>query len=241
MRPLRGFTLIELLVVISIIAVLAAILFPLFAQAKGSGKRTQALSNVRQIGTALASYLSDHDDRLPATHLDGKFPGYSLYPIGGIERTVADRLFAYTRNHQIWWSPEDRVLDSPNRISQPSDPDASRPSSFAINMQLEYAWPMSELTQPASTIYLTDRTDLPATGPLVDHYAWWTFTDPKLETTGPSGLPGRLVDAQVVAQISSRRYTGDLGIYLFLDGHARSLAFARTWGDAKTNLHYPFK
>lgn len=62
-----GFTLIELLVVIAIIAILAAILFPVFAQAKNSAKKTMAISNLRQIGTAVMMYLGDYDDVYPRT------------------------------------------------------------------------------------------------------------------------------------------------------------------------------
>ena len=60
----RAFTLIELLVVIAIIAILAAILFPVFAQAKFAAKRTASLSNLKQIGTSTAIYLGDSDDVL---------------------------------------------------------------------------------------------------------------------------------------------------------------------------------
>lgn len=61
----RGFTLIELLIVIAIIAILAAVLFPVFGRAKDAAKRTSCLSNMRQIGYALTMYLSETDDRMP--------------------------------------------------------------------------------------------------------------------------------------------------------------------------------
>ena len=60
----RAFTLIELLVVIAIIAILAAILFPVFAQAKLAAKRTASLSNMKQIGTSTMLYVDDNDDVL---------------------------------------------------------------------------------------------------------------------------------------------------------------------------------
>ncbi|MFM9873101.1 MAG: prepilin-type N-terminal cleavage/methylation domain-containing protein, partial [Fimbriimonadaceae bacterium] len=62
LRKVRGFTLIELLVVIAVIAILAAILFPVFAQAKVSAKGTAALSNAKQIGTSMFIYSADFDD-----------------------------------------------------------------------------------------------------------------------------------------------------------------------------------
>src|SRR5271155_477047 len=61
----RAFTLIELLVVIAIIAILAAILFPVFAQAKAAAKKTVCLSNNKEIGTAIQIYINGVDDVLP--------------------------------------------------------------------------------------------------------------------------------------------------------------------------------
>ncbi|MBV6459623.1 MAG: hypothetical protein HONBIEJF_02773 [Fimbriimonadaceae bacterium] len=61
----KGFTLIELLVVIAIIAVLAAILFPVFARAKHQAKQTTCVSNMKQIGGAIGMYMSDYDDIFP--------------------------------------------------------------------------------------------------------------------------------------------------------------------------------
>ena len=61
----RAFTLIELLVVIAIIAILAAILFPVFAQAKNAAKKTADLSNIKQIGLGTVMYAGDADDVMP--------------------------------------------------------------------------------------------------------------------------------------------------------------------------------
>src|SRR5579872_7072561 len=61
----RGFTLIELLVVIAIIAILAAILFPVFAQAREKARQTVCLSNHKQIGTSIQMYVQDYDETLP--------------------------------------------------------------------------------------------------------------------------------------------------------------------------------
>ncbi len=89
----RAFTLIELLVVIAIIAILAAILFPVFAQAKLAAKKTSDLSNLKQIGTSIMIYVSDNDDVLPV--FNGSSDSY----------IVAARLMPYTKNRQIFKSP----------------------------------------------------------------------------------------------------------------------------------------
>ncbi len=100
----RAFTLIELLVVIAIIAILAAILFPVFARAKQAAKNTQELSQARQIGLALAMYLSDNDDTMPI------FYAYNSAPPAGQpgHKGVEVLLFPYLKSTGVFKSPNDQ-------------------------------------------------------------------------------------------------------------------------------------
>jgi len=70
MQQKSAFTLIELLVVIAIIAILAAILFPVFATAREKARETSCLSNLRQLGTATLMYATDFDEELPLIRRD---------------------------------------------------------------------------------------------------------------------------------------------------------------------------
>lgn len=99
----KAFTLIELLVVIAIIAILAAILFPVFAQAKEAAKKTACLSNSRQIGMSIKMYLSDHDDVMPI------FYAYNSVPPAGQpgHKGVEVELLPYCKNKDVFKSPLD--------------------------------------------------------------------------------------------------------------------------------------
>lgn len=109
MRSKRAFTLIELLVVIAIIAILAAILFPVFAQAKLAGKKTVSISNMRQIGLASVLYMNDYDDTTPALYYydarNLQIPstqGFYYWPV---------LLLSYTTSENIFLCPNDRDDD----------------------------------------------------------------------------------------------------------------------------------
>jgi prepilin-type N-terminal cleavage/methylation domain-containing protein len=101
----RAFTLIELLVVIAIIAILAAILFPVFAQAKASAKKASCLSNTKQIGVALQIYLSDSDDVFPLgealiTGVGYTWDRYHRFPAGWDANVTPE----YDQADRVHWS-----------------------------------------------------------------------------------------------------------------------------------------
>lgn len=115
----RGFTLIELLVVIAIIAILAAILFPVFAQARAKARQASCLSNLKQIGLACMMYSQDYDELCPYMYfVSGTWPlGYLLSnppnasPVSTSPNTYDGassyyQLVPYVKNTQLWYCPQ---------------------------------------------------------------------------------------------------------------------------------------
>ena len=118
MSSRRGFTLIELLVVIAIIAILAAILFPVFAKAREKARQASCLSNLKQIALAGMQYAQDYDERTPGptgAGMDWASPGgtcagcFHKYESGYVPTTTAGKRWEpfqpYIKNRQVWWCP----------------------------------------------------------------------------------------------------------------------------------------
>src|SRR5262249_53889950 len=117
----RAFTLIELLVVIAIIAILAAILFPVFAQAREKARAISCISNGRQVGTALAMYTQDYDECLP------------LNSHSGATASWVEAAQPYIKNRLLYRCPSD---GSQNWTTPLAGQTALRLSSYATNAYL---------------------------------------------------------------------------------------------------------
>lgn len=149
-----GFTLIELLVVIAIIAILAAILFPVFAQAREKARQTSCLSNTRQYATATLMYVQDYDESFP----------YSAFMNGTCVATYYWAVAPYVKNDQITQCPSDaRAI---NLISATGAPCPNTPpfTSYSINHMVFVsgfvpgagAMSLAGVTRPAETFMAYD-------------------------------------------------------------------------------------
>ncbi|MCX6345382.1 MAG: prepilin-type N-terminal cleavage/methylation domain-containing protein [Armatimonadetes bacterium] len=141
MRSENGFTLVELLVVIAIIAVLAAILFPVFLTVKENGRQNTCLSNLKQLGAGMRLYADEWNDHLPTSRLDngghenpsGNWAG--VYDVHGICDPTKGQIFPYVRNVGVYLCPSDRGRN-PARVWAPGA--LPYPLSYSLNNISDY-------------------------------------------------------------------------------------------------------
>jgi prepilin-type N-terminal cleavage/methylation domain-containing protein/prepilin-type processing-associated H-X9-DG protein len=160
----KGFTLVELLVVIAIIAILAAILFPVFARAREKARTTSCISNLKQMGIACISYAQDYDEKMP-----------SVYRWGGSTYLYwwEDLVQPYTRSYQLFVCPSNQ----PTMTVTQYRPPIVTPGSGVIQypeLASSYAMPdmgvdnynniippvpgssLSQIQDPVGTIFICD-------------------------------------------------------------------------------------
>jgi type II secretory pathway pseudopilin PulG len=214
-----------LLVVIAIIGILAAILFPVFSQAKGAAQKTACLSNGRQIGIAFLMYANDWDDHLPF----GSFPTRAS--------SWTDQCQPYMRSRQLFRCPTDR---STNWV-QPAQggPPLTRMSSYLINAWMMAAAPplpptpysqMTAIPSPSTTIFIAEA---PANG-FQDHFnpRFWG-SPPEIEDPVMYPIAWDAV-RQEPRSISVRQHVGEASNYIHLDGHAKARKWAQIWWQTDT-------
>lgn len=144
-RRTGGFTLIELLVVIAIIAILAAILFPVFAQAREKARQASCLSNSKQIGTALLMYAQDYDEQFPTGRFDPTNPNAADYGKGWAGQT-----YAYLKSAQILRCPNDSTAAiTGNGITL-------SPVSYIYNYNVALSPAIAGLNAPVNTVVLAE-------------------------------------------------------------------------------------
>ena len=213
----RGFTLIELLVVIAIIAILAAILFPVFARAREKARQTSCLSNLKQIATGMLMYIQDYDERLPMHYYTAA---------DGNRYSIIQFIHPYIKNMDVW--------DCPSATDKTGRDAAGNPTFLG---ERSYGWnhmlmsvKLATIKAPAECVIAADtcmdswgpgRLYYPSYSPGYNEYCatnrnWPANCDDSVWDTGGMGYrPGfNFV----------MRHNGQ-GNANFIDGHTKSYAY----------------
>lgn len=171
----NGFTLIELLVVIAIIAILAAILFPVFAQAREKARATQCLSNMKQVGTALMMYIQDYDETNPPAN-DGN-EDFNNPARVAVRPNFLGVLTPYTKNKGIYACPSVPAVTSPANQVPTKDSETSYLGN-AVVMQRSIA----VIPAPADIVYVQELFNKrgmaflrPGYNATAKNYFYWHF------------------------------------------------------------------
>ena len=230
----NAFTLIELLVVIAIIAILAAILFPVFAQAREKARSIACLSNGRQIGTALYHVRSGLRRNVPAGASRHRNPVVDDNT-GQLEAidygSPFDKILPYVASKdssktQLYICPSDpdphgkAITDSSGNCLSNNAPPPGPLSSYIINAYYLFGATLAQIPTPAQSIYVVERrSDGNKTTDFCDvHYHPWLA---EIE------LPANSNDTANPVALASKRHTGGSN-YVYADGHAKWQRFENT-------------
>jgi len=218
-RPLvvgkKGFTLIELLVVIAIIAILAAILFPVFVNAREKSRQAKCLNNMKQIGTGVQMYVEDWDGTFPPNRFTKGQPA---------KRIWKHAVRPYVRTVNVYVCPSNEGYHKPVAGRGPMDETGDFPISYAYNGCVFHAATMdeskgrkqSEITEPTRTIYILEsRGRWPDVGP------WWLLYSEGTATGDIGAYP-------VAGKGQFQVHIGRQMNWLFCDLHVAAMTVQRT-------------
>ncbi len=252
----KAFTLIELLVVIAVIAILAAILFPVFAQAREKARQAGCVSNLKQINTGLLMYAQDYDEALPSD--------VNLPPINGGTSNVVpyDRqILPYLKNDGVYACPSDTAARTGDQFWDGAYREKHLKRSYGLSNHLKTQEGLERGESEDKNTGLVGRSLAGAPEPaeivsFSESWAAWTNgnttgSDSALGTASGSTLlgcdtwklPGRKTpsndpgdnfaacsDFTRPTNTPPKGHTAQ-GNYAFLDGHVKSLRWAQIRGD----------
>lgn len=212
--PRRGFTLIELLVVIAIIAILAAILFPVFAQARESARKTSCLSNMKQLGLAVLMYAQDYDERGPLGWQPDPTmvipPGWPSW--GASEISWRFATFPYSKNGALYMCPTFEKPDEPLWLYHRDEIQGNIHRSYALNYSMAHWWcpghKLAGCTRPAGSILITESRE-------------WNADWRMDMTSGRAWFDGNKGIMTTHSGVSN---------FTFYDGHTKAMRLKATFG-----------
>ena len=213
-RTTGGFTLIELLVVIAIIAILSAILFPVFAQARDKARSAACMSNMKQLGTAIQMYVQDYDDQIffrSTTNVDSTRIHTAT---SGNALKWWNLLMPYIRNKDVFRCPSDQ----PNASVDASGA-ATILRSYAASASME-ALSLAQISRTVETVVITEAWSVDGSGKKINTEQWLEAFDGDM---APDPLrPGSMLKY-------ANRHQGGMNC-TFFDGHAKWLKPDAIWG-----------
>ncbi|MBW3625406.1 MAG: DUF1559 domain-containing protein [Armatimonadetes bacterium] len=206
LRRRQGFTLIELLVVIAIIAILAAILFPVFAKAREKARQSACANNTKQMGTALIMYTNDWDDTLPIFLADPK-----VYFI--------EQLQPFIKSRQVWVCPSDSCPAANYSVRGADGRMQPVPQSYIPNAQVMVSATGEGAASERGALSLADVKDTAGVIAITEKRSG--VRDWHLE------FPINVLPPYTNRSLEKERHGGGTN-HSFVDGHAKWHTFSQT-------------